>query len=64
MNSKTKIGLTQTIAIGDLGVCQSVTRAGCAKTAERIDVLFWVETPRDPRNDVLDEGPPSPPPPS
>jgi len=47
-----------TIAINDTGVClsvcQSVTRAGCVKTAERIDVLFGVETPGDRRNIVLD----------
>jgi len=40
----------RTIAIDDPGVCQSVTRAKCAKTAERIDVLFGVETPLDPRS--------------
>jgi len=33
----------QTIAMDDLTVCQSVTRVGCAKTAERIDVLLVVE---------------------
>jgi len=27
----------------------------CAKTAERINVLFGVETPGEPRNIVLDE---------
>jgi len=32
----------------------TVTWAGCAKTADRIDVLFWVETPGDPGNVVLD----------
>jgi len=31
----------------------SVTNAGCAKTAEWIDVLFGVETHKDPRNNVL-----------
>jgi len=36
-----------------LSVCVSVTRAGCAKTAERIDVLFRVETSGNPRNIVL-----------
>jgi len=35
-------------------VCQSSTRAACEKTAERINVLFGVETPKDPRNVVLD----------
>jgi len=39
----------QTIATDDSYVCQSVTRAGCAKTAERIDVLFGMETPEDPK---------------
>jgi len=34
----------QTIAINDPGVSQSVTKAGCAKTAEQIDVLFELET--------------------
>jgi len=28
------------------------SRAGCAKSAERIDVLFWMETPGNPRNIV------------
>jgi len=39
-------------------VCQSpslsVTRLRCAKTAERIDVLFGTDTPGDPRHTVLD----------
>jgi len=35
----------QAIAIDDAGVCQFVTRPGCADTAETIDVLFAVETP-------------------
>jgi len=39
----------RTIAIGDLVVCQFVTRAGCENAAERIDLLFG-----DPRNIVLD----------
>jgi len=43
-----------TNAIDDLGVYQSVTLAGCAKTAERIDVLFGMETPGNPRNTILD----------
>jgi len=46
----------RTIAIDDPNICQSVTRTGCAKMAERIDVLFGVETPGDPRNTVLDGG--------
>jgi len=37
----------QTIAIDDAGVCQSlsVTLVCCAKTAERIDILFVMEIP-------------------
>jgi len=35
----------RTIAIDDPGVCLSDTRASCAKTAERINVLFGVEVP-------------------
>jgi len=50
----------QTIAIDDPGVCQSGTRAGCAKTAEQIDVLSGVETHGDARNSVLDGVPMSP----
>jgi len=46
----------RTIAIDDPGVCQSVTRAGCAKTAERIDVLFGVKTHGDPKNIALHGG--------
>jgi len=43
-------------------VSLSVTRADCAKMAERIDVLFLVETtPGGPRNIVLDGGPRIPP---
>jgi len=51
----------RTIVTNNPGVCQSVglclfvTRAECTKTAERIDVLFGVETPRYPRNIVSDE---------
>jgi len=41
----------RTNAIDDPGVCQSVMRAGCAKTAERIDVQF-----RDLGNTVLAGG--------
>jgi len=37
-------------------VSLSVMQAGCAKTAERIDVLFGAETTGDPRNIVLDGG--------
>jgi len=52
--------MRRTIAIDDpvrLLVSLSVTRSDCAKTAERIDVLFEVETPYDPRNTVADWGP-------
>jgi len=36
----------RTIAMGDPGVCfLSVMRAGYVKTAERIDVLFEMQTP-------------------
>jgi len=38
-------------------VSRPVTRARCAKIAERVDVLFGVETPRDPRKIVLDRVP-------
>jgi len=34
-----------------------VMQAGCAKTAEQIDVLFEVETPGDPIHIILDGGP-------
>jgi len=47
----------QPIAVHDPDICQTVTWVGCANTAERINVLFSVETPRDPRNIVLDRGP-------
>jgi len=40
-----------------LGVCQSVTRAGCAKTDERSDVLLGVKTPGNPRNIISNESP-------
>jgi len=46
-----------TIAINDPDVCKSVPlfhAGGLCKTAERIDILFVMETPRDPRNIVLD----------
>jgi len=46
-----------TTAIDDPGVCQSVTRADCAKTAENIDVLFGVKTPEASRNIALYRGP-------
>jgi len=49
----------KTIAIDDLGVCQSVTRTECVKTAERIDVRFRVEA-WNPRNSALDGDPHSP----
>jgi len=32
------------------GICQSVTRLRCAKTAERIKVLLGMETPWDPKH--------------
>jgi len=38
-------------------VTLSVTRLRCAKTAERIEVRFGVETFRGPRNILLDGGP-------
>jgi len=41
-------------------VCQAVCLSrgrGCAKTAERIDALFTVETPGNPRKNVFDEIP-------
>jgi len=44
----------RTTTIDDPGVCLSVTRVGCAKTAEQIDVLFEVETSVSPRNIALD----------
>jgi len=47
----------QTIAIDDPSVCQSVTRAGCVKTAERIAVLFEVQTLVDLKNIVSPWGP-------
>jgi len=34
-------------------------RTGCAKMAERINVLLGVETAEDPKNIVLDVGPTS-----
>jgi len=46
--------------ISEPSVCQSVTWAGCAKTAERIDVVIGVETHGDRRNIVLDGGCPHP----
>jgi len=53
----------RTIAIDDpvawvsQSVSLSVTHVGCAKTAERIDVLFGLESPGDPRNILLHGGP-------
>jgi len=35
----------------NLSVCHA---GGCAKTAERIDILFGMETPGDPRDIALD----------
>jgi len=53
---------TQTIATGDRGVCLSrgLTGLHCAKTAERINILFGVNIFGGPRNIVLDEGRDSP----
>jgi len=42
-------------ALRFVAVCYSVTRLSCAKTAKRIEVLFGMDTLRDPRNIVLDE---------
>jgi len=39
-----------------MSVCLSVTRLHCAKTAERIEVLFGIETYGDPGHIVLDGG--------
>jgi len=51
---------TRIIAIHDpAGVCQSITRLRCAKAAERIDVLFGVDTPGGSRNILLDRRPDS-----
>jgi len=36
----------------DVSVCLLVTQLRCEKTAERIEVLIGVETPRDPRQTV------------
>jgi len=36
-------------------VCLYVTRAGCAKTAKRINIRFGVKTPGNPRNIVFDK---------
>jgi len=51
----------QTIVIDDRGVCQSVCRVAwlgfTAKTAERIKMLFGMNTPGGPWNIVLDAGP-------
>jgi len=43
---------------GDLFCGMSVNQ--CAKMAERIEVLFGVETPGKPRHIILDEGPQPP----
>jgi len=50
----------QTFAIHDAGICLSVARLRCAKTAEWIDVLFGVESLVDSKNIVLDGSPPHP----
>jgi len=42
----------QTVAIDDPDVCQSVMQLRCAKTAERIEILFGLKTPEGPRNNV------------
>jgi len=46
----------RTVAVDDSGVpiSQSLTGTGCVKTTERIDILFGMETPRDPRYIVSD----------
>jgi len=36
---------------------ESVTQLRPAKTAEQIEILFWVDTPGNPRYIVLDGGP-------
>jgi len=51
-----RIHKLRTSATNYPNVCQSVTRVDCAKTAERIDVLFAVETLGDPRHIMLDGG--------
>jgi len=45
---------TQTIAVNNPSICQV---CGCAEMAERINVMFGVEIPGDPRHIVLDGGP-------
>jgi len=56
----------KTIVIDDRGVCLSVcpsrgsTRLLCAKTAERIKILFGLNTPGGQRNIVLEWGPDPP----
>jgi len=45
-----------TIAIDDHGFCLSVMQAGCAKGADRADVLIEVEIPGDQRKIVLGRG--------
>jgi len=47
-----------TIAISVPGVCQSVTREGCANAAERIEILLSAETLGEQRNIELDRGRP------
>lgn len=41
----------------DPGFCQSVTRTGCARTAERIDVLFRIKT-KGSQETLLDDAAP------
>jgi len=50
----------RTIATHDSISLLSVTQVGCEKTAERIDVLFEVETLGDPRNILPGGGGPYP----
>jgi len=50
------VGVCQSVR---LSVCLSVTLADCAKTAERIELLLGMKTPRNPRNIVLDGCPDS-----
>jgi len=43
----------QTIAIGDPGICHSVTRLHCANVADWIEIFFGVATLGDPGNSFL-----------
>jgi len=49
-------GLLRSIILASVSLCLSQGRL--CKTAERIEVLFGVETPGDPRNIVVDIGGP------